>query len=78
MPVADLLAFSFVLIFLLLYFVGIGFIIYRIVNQPIFSKSERIRYILLLLAIPVFGAFMYVIGLEPGLKQNATKKPPLG
>ena len=77
MPVADLLAFAFVLIFLLLYCAGIGFIIYRIVNQPIFTKSEQIRYIFLVVAIPVFGAFMYVIGLEPGLKQNASKRPPL-
>ena len=77
MLVADLLALAFVLIFLLLYMAGIGFIIYRIVNQPLFSKKQRTRYILLVVLVPVFGAFIYVTGLEPGLKQNATKKPPL-
>ena len=76
MFVADLLALAFVLIFLLLYMAGVGFLIYRIVTQPLFTQKERVRYITLVVAIPVFGAFIYISSFEPGLKQNAIKKPP--
>ena len=72
---ADLLALAFVLIFFMLYLAGIGYLLFRIMNQPAFSQSTKVRNALLVVLVPVFGAFIYVANLEPALKQNYTKKP---